>query len=115
MRLLLTILFIAFTASSALAGSGAALRCEDPGLQQWIRDGLKDMRFESPTGSNTMSYGVYFEDVTNFKTVSSSKNKVICSVRVHITARGQRDSYRARVTYQALPNGKASVTISVGG
>ncbi len=115
MKFVVSVLMLALMTCSAMAAGKAALRCEDPNVQKVLQDGLKDLRFESASGTSVMSYGVFFERLSNFKTISSSKNKLICSVRVTMTVQGQVDYHRARITYTEFPNGKASLTMSVGG
>lgn len=108
---------LAAMSGSAFAAGKAApdWSCENPRVQKVLQDGLKGLRFDDANGVSTMSYGVFFDRISNFKTITASKNKLICSVRLTITVQGKVDYYRARVTYTEFPNGKASMTMSVGG
>lgn len=117
MKFVVSLFVLAMLSGSAFAAGKAqpAWSCENPRVQKVLQDGLKDLRVDTANGTSAMSYGVFFDRISNFKTIAASKNKLICSVRLTITVQGRVDYQRARVTYTEFPNGKASLSISVGG
>lgn len=102
MRSVISAIFLSALAGPAMAAAATAKGpCEYPPNQAEIKTVVKQMRVED-SGYGLSTYGVYIDDVSDFRTISVTKAKLVCAVKLKVSAGGQVDYLRARVTLRQM-------------
>jgi hypothetical protein len=108
MRLLVALAFVALSSISAEAASTAKLdltgaRCEMPEITAVIRKAVRNMRLED--GTSLLNYMGNNSDL-KATTISSSRDQLVCRVKVNFRIRGTQVDINGRYVFRAVAGGK---------
>lgn len=97
---------LAVSPSASLAADLSRVRCENPAFVSYMSRRLPSLK--SAANGTRLSQVISVQDITQSRTVSASRDKLICEISLRLSFRGTDQTSRGRFTTEQFANGKTS-------
>jgi hypothetical protein len=97
---------LALFASAATAANLSNVRCENSNFINYMSTRLPKLK--SAANGRQLSQTIAVHDITRSRTVSSTKDKLVCEISVKLSVPGANRTVMGRFTTQQFPGGRVS-------